>query len=174
MNKEHKHDLSVRGLPGTVSLKKLLKDPGFKRAPGPFTVLVGELAIRNNAKDAVQEISPQDRAKQALYFIKTFPKLHPPYLTKWLQEAYDTKNIDFIHGIIDNAKSNREAQQLIGLIQLVLGALRLSKRHNAGCRLYLIEPETHLHPKRQARIMYVLNNIYDEENGEYKQETTAD
>ena len=165
MSKKHIHDLSVRGIPEVISLKKLLKDPDFQ-TPGPFTVLVGEPSIRNNAKDQVAEISPKDRSQQALYFIKRFPKLYPPYLMKWMKIAYgEDKPDEFIHSLIDGAKHNREAQQVIGLIQLFTGALSLAKKMGKMPVLYIIEPETHLHPKRQAAIMDILFQIHKEEYG---------
>ena len=128
-------------------------------------VLIGEVPIKNNAKDKVMEISPEDRRHQALYFVKQFPKVYPPYLMKYLKLMYDTKEDTFIQGIIDNAKHNKEAQQLIGLIQLVFGGLRRAVKMKLGIRFYLIEPETHLHPKRERSAMYVLDKMYKDETG---------
>jgi hypothetical protein len=168
MNKKHTHDLSVRGTDGqVVSLSKLINQGILDdKSPGSVKILVGDIPIRNNAKDKVMEISPEDRKHQALYFIKQFPKMHPPYLVKWLKMVYETKEDTFIQGIIDNAKYNKEAQQLIGLIQLVLGGLRRAVKMKLGVRFYIIEPETHLHPKRERVVMHMLHKIYKDETGE--------
>ncbi len=165
--KKHDHDLSVRGTNGqVVSLSKLLNQGILdNKGPGNVTVLVGEVPIKNNARDQVVEISPADRKTQALYFVKKFPKVYPPYLMKYLKQMYKEDDT-FVQGIIDNAKHNKEAQQLIGLIQLVCGGLRMAVKQKKGIRFYLIEPETHLHPKRQAAAMYVLDKMYKDETKE--------
>lgn len=128
-----------------------------------MTVLVGEVPIKNNARDKVVEISPEDRKHQALYFIKKFPKVYPPYLMKYLKRMYETEDDIFVQKLLDNTKHNKEMQQIVGLIQLVLGGLRAATKKKAGVRFYLIEPETHLHPKRERFVMTILNEMYEDE-----------
>jgi hypothetical protein len=168
--KKHVHGLEVRGTQSTVSMKKVLNRKILGNSK--LNVLVGEVPIKNNAKDELAEINAIERKRQALYFVKTFPKMYPPYLVKYLKIDYSNQEDEFIHGIIDNVKSNREAQQVIGLIQLLCGGLRMAKKWNKGIRFYIVEPETHLHPKRQAAIMSVIHSIYEEETGEKLNELT--
>jgi len=151
-------------------MKKFLKSPEYQRTGSkePWAVLVGEVPIRNNAKDEVQEMAVKDRTAQTRYFVKNFPKVYPDYLMKYMKMMYKGHSEEDIKKIIDNSKQNKEATQVIGLIMLFYLSLRLAKKMNTGCRLYIIEPETHLHPKRQQAVMYVLDKIFKEHypNGE--------
>lgn len=171
MSKKHYHDLSVRNLPGVVSLRKALKDPTVKASKGPFTVLVGDVAIRNNAKDQVMEVSPKDRRTQALYFSKQFPNSHPGYLYKYLKIMYHTEKDTDIRDLLVGLKHNKELQQIVGLIQLVAGGLNLARKTKSGIRFYIIEPETHLHPKRASAVITLLDKLYNDYGNERTKES---
>ena len=73
-----------------------------------------------------------------------------------------------IQNLIAYSDANREASQIIGFIQLFAGSLSIYKKESLktgtqlGQRIFIEEPETHLHPKRQARLMSLFNHIRDE------------
>lgn len=71
-----------------------------------------------------------------------------------------------VHNLIKYSASNKGVQQAMGLIQLFAGALAGAKKANKSIRIYIEEPETHFHPKQEARIMSVMYKLKDEFGGE--------
>jgi predicted ATP-dependent endonuclease of OLD family len=49
--------------------------------------------------------------------------------------------------------------QLIGMIQLVGGSLNIARKEQKGVRLYIEEPESRMHPKRQAKMVSLLEML---------------
>lgn len=133
-----------------------------------------------------------DRVMQTAYFVdEVFPKLPrvPAYLYRFISwimfedgekpMKYPSDN-DFlmalqsgllkqtdpeykqIEGFIKWGKSNTEATHLIGLVQLVGGALKQASKKNSGLRLFIELPETGFHPKRERLIMSLLYKLQEE------------
>ena len=185
-------DLSVNGPGSPVSLQRVL----FEHPISPITFLIDGTGsgIAHDAKDVLY-ITPEECTKQALYFTQELfdGARIPGYLYRYLsflmleedgntmeypddqvlQKAFESGKITkesedykFICNFITYCKDNPEAQQLIGLIQLISGSLNVAKKQNAGIKLYLDRPETALHPKRQARFMSALMEMRREYGGE--------
>lgn len=54
------------------------------------------------------------------------------------------------------AASNAGLMQAIGMIQLMAGALNMAKKAGKGIRLYVENPETHMHPEQQCNLADLL------------------
>lgn len=176
-------DLSVAGPGSPVSLQKFLDTHEVAK---PFSVLIDGTG-GGIAKDAAEVIyiTPKDCSEQAIYFSKNvFDGRIPDYLYRYLafmmldreyQTQYElvadmnagkvtTESEDYKHiqNLIKYCDSNPEAQQVIGLIQLIAGIFNMAKKAKAGIRVYLEHPETALHPKRQARFVSMFMHLKEE------------
>lgn len=83
----------------------------------------------------------------------------PNYLRKYLAMIFPNADIDVLYY---NARSNRAARQMIGMIQLVAGVLNTARKQGKGVRLFIELPETYLHPEQQAHLMSTLQQIMDD------------
>ena len=54
------------------------------------------------------------------------------------------------------SNSNPEVMHLIGLIQLLSGTLNIAKKQNQRISIFLDYPETNLHPKRERKLMTLI------------------
>lgn len=159
-------DLSVSGPYSPASLKKfnMLE---VNENEGVFKLLIpDESGIAMDDPDFAY-ITIQERAEQAKYFRETFfPDKLPDYLLQYLNFFYNGTNtmpteeqLPQILGLIQYCDTNKEAQQLVGLITLFHDSLLLAKHYKSSVKLFIEEPETLLHPKRVRFVMYVLTVI---------------
>lgn len=177
-------DINVSGPHSSISLKKFLDNEGDKTKE--FTLLVDGTG-QGIAKDAPEMvyITPEECSKQAIWYSqnKFNGKGIPAYLYRYLaymfidkHELYpndqalakdfesgkikeDSSDYQMILGLIKYCDTNKEAAQVIGMIQLISGSLRLSVGHMAGIRFFIEHPETSLHPSRQAKIMNMITAL---------------
>lgn len=202
-------DLSIAGPGSPVSLKKffLHHSSGLK----DITVLVDGTGCGIAKDADCIYITPEECSTQALYYSKKLfdGKRVPAYLYRYIQYMmFDEKGYgamkyptdqDLVKALEEgslNAESeeykqivnfiqyceyNTEAQQVIGLIQLIGGTLNsLRKRainmrdpNQASVRIYIDRPETALHPKRQSRFMSLFHKLKDEYGYKETTEPTA-
>lgn len=148
----------VEGAP--VSLRKFI-EAGHTIAP--LTLIVDGTPTRAGiAPDDPDtfNILTADREQQAQYFLSLNLPM-PDYLRKYLALVYPKADLDALY---KNARTNIGARQVIGMIQLIAGALHMAKKAGKGVRLYIEHPETHLHPEQQAGLasMFIaLQKDYD-------------
>jgi hypothetical protein len=183
---EEQEDLSVGGPYTPVSLDKLIKTSHVRTK---LTVLVDGtgLGIAKDSPECVY-VTPEETTQQALYFLKEKfdGKRIPAYLFRYLSYMFiddaieyendqfladlfnggdlteESKDYQYILGLIKYCDSNKEAQHLIGMIQIIAGSLRIATQHKSGVKFYLEHPETGLHPKRQSRLMSMLMKLHKE------------
>lgn len=182
-------DLSIAGPGSPISLKKFLITAPI---PKPLSVLVDGTGsgIAHDDENTIY-ITPQECSQQAIYYVenKFNGKSVPAYLYRYLAYMFLDQELissdiecglqfkegkiteespDYIQirNLITYVKSNPEAQQVIGLIQLISGILNISRKENKGVRLYIQNPETSLHPKRCSRFISMLVKIRKEYGGE--------
>ena len=74
----------------------------------------------------------------------------------------ESQDYIYIKNLITYCESNPESQQVIGLIQLIGGTLSAVKKAKTGIALYILHPETHLHPKKQARFITMFETIRED------------
>ena len=181
-----KEDLSVGGPYTPVSLDKLIKNGHAKTK---LTLLVDGtgLGIAKDSPECVY-ITPEETSKQALYYLKEKfnGKGIPAYLFRYLSFMFiddaieydsdqfladlfeggdlteESKDYQYILGLIKYCESNKEAQHVIGMIQILGGSLRIATQHKSGIKFYLEHPETGLHPKRQSRLMTMIMKLHKE------------
>lgn len=181
-----KDDLSVDGPGSPVSLSKFLAQ---EQSPRPLVVLVDGtgLGIAKDSEECLY-ITPEECAMQTAHFVKErfngrqIPAYLYRYLTymfiddsKWyasdkeLMEDFnkgiiteESENYKYVLGLIKWSGANKEASQVIGLIQLIGGSLSMARKEKSGIKLYLEHPETSLHPKRCSRFMSMLDKIRKE------------
>ena len=131
-----------------------------------ITVLINNSGkgIRNDVP--LIEVNPEETIKQGRYYIEeVHPKFGgriPSYLTKYLGRLYEDDEDQSVEYLLEGAFDNREVLHLIGMIQLVGGTLNAARKEGGGVRLYIVEPETYCHPKRERIIMSVLHDLIDE------------
>lgn len=142
-------------------------------------------------KANVVSIMIKDRIMQTDYWVdEVLPQLErlPAFLFRYmhwfmLEEGSDMKyptDMSYYHGLHTGtlkktegeymkvydlckyAKSNLEAAHAMALIIMIAGFLGKAKRLNTGIRLFIELPETGFHPKRQARLVTLLNKLKDE------------
>lgn len=159
-----------------ISLRRFVNkmDREDKRGDKTWTIIVNgsDKGIRNDAQEQVMEINAKDTIQQGEYFIKTlWPQMKaqhgrlPAYLEKYLDIAYQggfAGNVIPAMDIVDKAEDSREILHIIGLIQLMAGALNMARKQNKGVKLYIVEPETHCHPARQSALMSVMHQIEED------------
>lgn len=186
-----KKDISIDGPGSPISIKKVMKQV----EPKPITLFVdGSGCGLAKDDDTLIYITPEECAFQALYYSKHLfdGKRVPAYLYRYLAymfelgKKYETDEElaeDFKNGVITSespdykqivnlikyCEHNDEAKQIIGLIQLVAGALNMAKKQMMGVKLYIDKPETSLHPNKQSKIPTLLIELkerygFDESN----------
>lgn len=188
-------DFSVNGPGSPISLKKIIEADLFKKAGSNINVLLDQSHSGFYTTDApVVEISPEDCKEQALYYknnsfngtqlswsllkyilywaYEKHNMVDPPHeadpdkVTKFLMTDPKGKALyDEICNKINYIDHNKEWLQMVGFILLVGGALNIARKEKKGCRIFLVEPETHLHPKRERLIFSVLNHLNTEYGG---------
>jgi hypothetical protein len=199
---EEKQDLSIAGPGSPVSLKKVIEQvigPEQK----PFTVLVDRTGagIAHDSDECIY-VTPEQCSIQALYYKNNifdgrripaylYRALHyfyndgrytPKYKTDqdvidaFIKEEITEESPEYIQilNLIKYCDSNSEAQQIIGLIQLIQGPLSIAKKQNVGFKLYLDRPETALHPKRQSAFMSWFTRTCEEYGVGLKQEIVTE
>jgi len=175
-------DLSISGPGSPVSLKKFLhKNPDVK----PITLIVdGSGCGITHDEENMLYVTPEECSKQSIYYSKSLfnGEQISAYLYRYIsflmlekgndmkyktdqelaQAFYDEKitrtseDYIYIRNFITYCENNSEAQQVIGLIQIIAGSLNIARKEKKGIRLYLDRPETALHPSRQSRFMSAL------------------
>lgn len=110
-----------------------------------------------NDDPTLANITIQEREDQAMYFLGLNLPL-PPYLKKYIELMYKDDSPD-VESMYKYAKTNAELKQIIGLIQLVGGSLNMAKKQKKHVRLYIEEPETRLHPKRERIVVSLLEML---------------
>lgn len=182
-----KDDLSVAGPGSPVSLKKFIaSSPGLPE----LTVLIDGTGM-GIAKDeeGMVYITPDECKTQTLHYVKNIfnGRNVPGYLFRYINYMMkddrdmryptDDKVMEgflsgslteqhedyvFVKNFITYAEHNTEALQLIGFVQLVGGTLNMARKMQSGVRMYLEQPETGLHPKREARLMSLFHKLTEE------------
>ncbi len=185
-------DFQVDGPYSPISIKKMVdakifNEEGFNiLIPGTNE----QLGVVADDPDRVN-VMITDRIMQAEYFIDevypTLPRI-PAYLYRYIHymmfsKEYDLKyptDADYIfaiengdldlngeeyqsiHNFIKWGKTNTEAVHLIGILQLVGGSIKAAARNKSGLKMFIELPETGFHPKRERKIMSMLNKLKDE------------
>jgi hypothetical protein len=162
MKEDAGEDMRVEPVEGApISLKKVVEHinktkPADK--PDGIYVLVNNLSNGFVNDDAnMANITIEEREIQANYFLSLNLPL-PPYLEKYLIYMYEDDKPD-IKAMYKYASTNPELKQLIGLIQLFGGSLKMAKDMKKSVRLFVEEPESRMHPKRERRIMSLLEKL---------------
>lgn len=108
-----------------------------------------------------------------MFDVVTTHKENYSYGFKSQQEALTYVNNDpendlykFCFNKLNNVKFNAEFQQVLGLIGLIAGSLNQARKNGSSIRVYIEHPETHLHPKKQAKFMTLLNELSLEFGGQ--------
>lgn len=164
MKKNSNDDMRVEPIDGApISLKKVSShlDKTGKSKDNIYVLIDGSASGFTNDDPHLANVTIEERDKQADYFLSLELPL-PPYLKKYLEMAYEGDGVD-LEGMYKYAKTNAELKQLIGLIQLVGGSLNIARKQQKSIKLWIEEPETRMHPKRERRIMsliYALKKDY--------------
>lgn len=180
-------DLSVGGPNTPISLDKFIKSTEHKLRA--FTVLVDGtgMGIHKDSNECVY-VTPETCYAQANYYReeKFDGKRIPAYLYRYLNYMFnddapfyesdqflldlynggeiteESEDYQRILGLVKWCESNKEAAQVIGMIQIISGSLRIATQEKCGIRLYLEHPEHALHPKRQSRCMSMIVKLNKE------------
>jgi predicted ATP-dependent endonuclease of OLD family len=182
-----KEDLSVDGPGSPISIKKF-NDTRSKKDDKTFTVLIENegLGFSHDDPEFIY-ITPNDCSEQAIYFLKNGfdPEKLPAYLYRYLSLMYQLEkqfetNQEYNDAIANGSfgkedndykevmnkvkycESNHEAKQIIGLCQLFGGTLNQAKKAKVNVKIFIQEPETYLHPKRERMIMSLFQLIQKE------------
>lgn len=59
-------------------------------------------------------------------------------------------------------KSNTEVTHTIGLVQIVGGCLNTARKQGGNCRFFIEQPETGFHPKRERKLMTLIQWLADD------------
>lgn len=181
------NDISIAGPGSPPSLKKFIANTPDLRELTLIVNGTGMGLIKD--EEGMVYITPEECKTQTLHYVKTIfdGRRIPAYLFRYLHylmidsDGYggmkyptDQSVIDaltngslseqhedyvFIKNFITYAEHNTEALQIIGFIQLVGGTLNLARKKGGHVRLYIEQPETGLHPKRQSRLMSALMSL---------------
>lgn len=151
-----KPDLSSDGPGSPVSMRKFIE---AGHAAGRLTIVLDRDSIGILPDDPnTVNVLVTDREAQATYFLDMNLPM-PPYLRKYLAMLYDDERLDDMY---KHARTNKALKQMIGLIQILAGSLKIAKKVGKGVRFYIEEPETHLHPQQQRLVMDMVKAIGDE------------
>ena len=157
MKKDHsgvKPDMRVEPVEGApISLRKV----GRYTEPTEIKILVdGSASGFVNDDPTLANITVKEREFQADYFISLNLPL-PVYLAKYIHFMFDDDGKPCnVEAMYKYASTNPELKQVIGMCQLVGGALNMARKADKGIRLYIEKPEADQHPRRQSRMMSLL------------------
>ena len=185
-------DLQVDGPYSPISLKKIIASGIINPSTEINVFIPGTNEVLGFAADDEETINImiEDRVMQAHYFIEeiypTLPKV-PAYLFRyihWMMFDYNkmkyatdadyifaienndlelhSEEYEQVHNFIKWGKTNSEATHLIGLVQLIAGALKAAARQKCNVRLFIELIETGFHPKRERSLVVLLNKLKDE------------
>lgn len=157
---EEENDMRVEPVDGApISLEKVSKHISKTgTAKSNMYVLIDNTNTGFvNDDPTLANVTIQEREDQAMYFIGLNLPL-PPYLKKYIEHMYKDDKPD-VEAMYKYAKTNPELKQIIGLIQLVGGSLNMAKKMKKSVRLYIEEPETRLHPKRERMVISLLEML---------------
>jgi len=65
-------------------------------------------------------------------------------------------------GYFEWLKSNNEVTHIVGLVQLVGGSLRAAAKKQSYLRIFIEEPETGMHPKRERKLVTLIKMLGDD------------
>jgi len=148
----------VEGAP--ISIKKVVNSKMFtERKDTTLTVLVNNTGIGIvNDDEHTANVTIKDREMQAEYFFGLKIEKMPEYLRKYLEYMYEDDKPD-LDSMYKYGSSNGELGHIIAIIQMVGGGLKIAVRENKSVRFFLEEPETRLHPKRERRVIGLLEML---------------
>lgn len=138
-----------------ISLKKVSKI--LKPSKEIYVLIDSSSSGFVNDDPSLVEVSIQDREEQAMYFLN-LDIATPPYLKKYLEFMYAGEKVD-IDSMMKHGKTNPELKQIIGLVQLVGGSLNHARKNKVHFRMHIQEPETRMHPKREAKIVSLIEML---------------
>lgn len=150
-------DVRVEPVDGApISLAKALDK---MKPQNHITVMVNQsgAGIVNDAP-GVMNVTIADREMQADYFFGLNVQPMPEYLRKYLEYMYEDDKQD-VEALYKYGSSNGELKHIIAIIQLVGGGIKQATRENKGVRFFVEEPETRMHPKRERRVMGLLEML---------------
>ena len=155
---EKENDLRIEPVDGApISLQKVL-DANVITPSKDLTVLLDQTGC-GIVNDTVEyaNVTIDAREEQAKYFLSLDIPL-PEYLKKYLAYMYEDDEVN-LEGMYKYASTNPELKQLIGFIQLVGGSLNIARKMNKSVKMFIEEPEARLHPKRERRIVSLLEML---------------
>jgi hypothetical protein len=143
----------VEGAP--ISLKKVME----KHPPNQLMVMVNGtgVGIVNDDPHTVN-VTIADREMQADYFFGLKIEKMPEYLRKYLEYMFEGEDVN-LDAMYKYASTSGELRHIIAIVQLVGGGIKTATREKKGVRFFLEEPETRLHPKRERRIIGLLEML---------------
>lgn len=157
MKKDHsgeEEDMRVEPVEGApISLRKVSRHTESTE----IKVLVdGSGSGFVNDDPTLANITIVEREFQATYFLSLGLPL-PAYLKKYIEFMFsDDGSPCNAEAMYKYAATNAELKQIIGMCQLVGGALNMARKADKGIRLFIEQPEAYQHPKRQSRMMSLL------------------
>ena len=175
--KEKLTDLLSDGPGSPISLLKFNESQAEKDNPNKLKVLIDNSGNGIIFDDpSVLVMTSEDRIEQAYWTLKNHLPINnlPPYLLGYLALMFE-EEVDALgsieakeHFLLNKIKycaSNKESAQIIGLIILFVETVKLAQMNNFNAPTLLIDkPETDLHPKREARIMTLINKMREDLN----------
>jgi hypothetical protein len=69
---------------------------------------------------------------------------------------------------IKYAPRSAESSQVLGLIIMLCSGFQMANKSGVPARFYIEHPESHLHPKRESRLMYMINKIREDYDHTFK------
>jgi len=168
--KEDKEDFRIEPIDGApISLKKVSDHLSKEKKSliNTYVLIDGTGSGFVNDHPMMANITIEERERQADYFLGLNLPM-PAYLRPYLELMFPDENID---GLYKYAKTNGEMRHIIALVQLFGGSLNVAKKEKVGVKIYIEEPETRMHPKREAKMMMLIEKIKkdygfkEEENG---------
>jgi len=156
--KEKNEDMRVEPVDGApISLKKVSDHLSKERKAKSNTyVLIDSTASGFMPDDPMMaNITIAERETQADYFLGLNLPM-PTYLRPYLELMFPDENVDNLYKY---AKTNGEMRHIIAIVQLFGGSLNIAKKQKKHVKIYLEEPETRMHPKREARMMMLIEKL---------------
>lgn len=161
-------DMRVEPVDGApLSLKKIsahLDKHG--KSKNNLYVLIDGTASGFMPDPMMANITIADREAQADYFLGLNLPM-PAYLRPYFELMFPDENVDSLYKY---AKTNGEMRHIIAIVQLFGGSLNIARKEKKHVKIYIEEPETRMHPKREARMMMLLEKIKKDYGFEEKEE----
>lgn len=187
---DEKPNYLVAGEGSPISLNKVLEDKANGVYKKEFCVFIDN-TYSGFALDAPGTVylTVDARTEQAVYFVeRIFDGRIPCYLYRYLHYMYHHEEYEMkypkdedvvkafesgaltveseeykkLQNMIKYSGSNKSVQQMIGLITLLGGTLLDCKKRGKYIRIYIEEPETHLHPQQERRVISLLHKLREE------------